>query len=223
MRIVTMLLLASTFSISAEEPKCSISSHISGPCIAQLEQRALNAYDKSLVKSGEILEIHLQNGETTRLVGNSAGEGYEDYRSYHVLGVLNPTQLAVVIVGRWEGRQVLLVSLKDGTTYDVDGVPLVSPDQKRVLVHSMDIDANYDANIIAIYHVVGSRLEKEFTLSGDGRDSEQWGPTDVRWRPSSEIEFLRVTHSSDSSGYSREPWELIKKGKNWAAQPSVGK
>lgn len=221
MRIVTTLLLAIGMQILADEPKCEFTGHLSGQCMSVLEQSTLASYAKNIVKTGDVLELHHQNGTTTRFTGNSDGESYESYRSYRALAVLKTAQLAVILVGRWEGRQVLLVSLNDGTTYDVDGMPLVSPDQERV--HSMDIDANYDANFIAIYRVVDARLEKEFALSGDDQDSEQWGPEDVKWLSSTKIEFSRVMHSSDPSGYSRVPWELTRNEKTWSAQARTEK
>ena len=149
------------------------------------------------------------------MVGNPDGEGYEEYRSYNVLGVLEPGRFVVINVGRYVGRQVRLVSLDDGAVHEINGIPLVSPDKKRILVYSMDIDANYDSNFLAIFRELGSRLEREFLLSGDNDVANQWGPEGVRWLSSSKIFFRRATHSSNG-GYASEPLELVLHGVKWS-------
>lgn len=219
MRTVLYVLLAMSSIVYAGEPRCVMSDYASRDCLGFLERVVLADYQKFIVKNGHTLMVRPTHGKPIVFVGNPDGEGYEDYRSYHILGVLNPGRFAVILVGRYEGREVQLVSLDDGAIHEINGMPQVSPDGKRILVYSMDIDANYDANFIAIFRVVGSRLEKEFLLDGDNHESGIWGPIYAKWFSPSRVQFLRFTHGSDGSGYVSQPWELVRDKASWKANP----
>lgn len=217
MRHLLFLLLIVCSVSYAEEPPCVIADDVSEKCFVLLERNTLAEYVKVITKTGNVLEIRPKKGKPISFVANPDGEG-DEYRRYHIIGVLKPGHFAVIRAGLWEGREVKLVSLDDGTIHEIDGMPLVSPDQKRILIHSMDIDANYNSNFIAVFRIWGTQLVKEFSLDGNSVKLGEWGPVAVRWSSPSKVQFLRFMRTS-GGGHVSQPWELIRKNTVWTAKP----
>lgn len=167
------------------------------------------------------MRIVARNGLALTYVSTPDGEGYEDIHNYAVIGVLDAGRFAVVLDRRWEGRNVILVSLNDGSVYPIDGTPIASPDRERIAIHSRDLEANYDANFLAVYRLDGTSLVKEVVLDGGSDYSGMWAPDQVEWISANRIAFNRVRHSTDSLAYIYEPWLLELEKSVWKSRPAA--
>ncbi len=164
--VTKMLALMLSLAALARQP-CALTDEMSEACVVMLESALLSSHKDAIKKVGNVIEVHAKNGKVVRFEGNPIGDNYDDFSAYNAVTLLEPGQFVVIIQWRYEGRDVHFVSLLDGTSYKVDGMPIVSPDGNHILVHSMDIDANYDANFIALYRIERSELKREFVISGD--------------------------------------------------------
>jgi hypothetical protein len=62
----------------------------------------------------------------------------------------------------------------------------LSPDERRFAVWNVDIEAEYTANVLAVYRVTADGLVNEFLANPDN-----WGPNDVVWEGNDVIRFSR--------------------------------
>jgi hypothetical protein len=217
--IITASLVACR-EIPHTQPPCKFADNTDGDCFSQLENYTLKTYPSAITRTGNELRITARNGKIVVFTSNPQGEGYEDFHIYFPVGVISNNQFAVVIDGRWEGRDIYLVSLIDGTTHSIDGFPVESPDHQRIAVYSMDLEANYSQNFLAVYKIDGAALAKEILLDGDADSDNLWGPDEVKWLSPSRISFSRTTLSFAEPWYISKPWQLSREGSTWLATPT---
>ena len=112
--------------------------------------------------------------------------GWPSWFSY--LGTLAEPPYHVLWQQYHEGNGVLLVNVASGTRVPVDALPVASPDGRFVVVASLDLDAAYNPNRIAIYRSVGDSLMREWSLA-----PTDWGPGAPIWIDSATVQVPRVT------------------------------
>ena len=77
-----------------------------------------------------------------------------------------------------EGRETLLVNDRTGERTWLKAPPLISPDHKRFVTMSMDLEASYNPNEIQIWRLEPAGPVLEYSANF----GEQWGPSDPVWK-----------------------------------------
>jgi hypothetical protein len=81
-----------------------------------------------------------------------------------------------VAVGYYEGGATLLIDGRSGHRTKIWATPLESPDRRRLIAASMDMEATFDPNGFQIWRTDGDTLALEWQ-----RETTDWGPTNPRW------------------------------------------
>jgi hypothetical protein len=66
---------------------------------------------------------------------------------------------------------------KDGSKKYIWGQPVISPDNKRFISYSCDIDAGYNYNGIQLFEINGRKADLKWQ-----KEIGLWGPDEVRWK-----------------------------------------
>jgi hypothetical protein len=112
----------------------------------------------------------------------------------------------------YEGRAFLLVNDKTGNKTWLKGPPVVSPDNKRFVTASMDLEAGYNPNEIQVWRLEPSGPE----LESSANFGEQWGPSDPVWTDAETISFKKNVFDPGSPGQLLStPAILRRKGNQW--------
>jgi hypothetical protein len=112
----------------------------------------------------------------------------------------------------YEGRAFLLVNDKTGDKTWLKGPPVVSPDNRRFVAASMDLEAGYIPNEIQVWRLEppGPKLEYSANFG------EQWGPSDPSWKNADTISFKKnVLDPGSPSHLLSTPAILRRKGNQW--------
>jgi hypothetical protein len=112
----------------------------------------------------------------------------------------------------YEGRASLLVNDKSGEITWLKAPPVISPDKKRFVTMSMDLEAGYNPNEIKVWRVEASGPELEYSANF----GEQWGPSDPVWKDGDTIAFQKNILNPRSPGQLISVPALLKrKGETW--------
>lgn len=150
-------------------------------CAQAIERRQLERTGDAVRRVGGILSLSLASGREMLVPDDTLADwpayysflGYEPELDYYVLHAQHP-----------EGNTVELVHRGSGWRTVVDGVPRPAPGGRRIAIASWGI---YNANVLAIYRVVGDTLEAEWTLS-----PEDWAPEQAFWIDSLSLGLVRL-------------------------------
>ncbi|HEU0013288.1 MAG TPA: hypothetical protein VFQ45_06365 [Longimicrobium sp.] len=179
---------------AAEDPyeEC-YAEEVRDPCFARIEQRLLAGTGGRVVRDGLELTFHPRQGAPVTLYDDTTDADVLVRQRY--LTWLPGIGYHLLRIQYYEGGAYFLVSDRTGAHENIPGPPLVSPDGRRVVSASMDLEAAYDPNRIEIWRVTPERLEKEWEASGDACDeSTPWGPSDVRWVDARTLEWVKNEH-----------------------------
>lgn len=133
--------------------------------------------------------------------------------TYRYAGQVPEVGLEVIDVTYYEGGHVLLMS-SDGSRVAAAGVPVVAPDSSGFFATSLDLEAEYDPNVIEVWVVKGGRPRLAIAVR-----SEEWGPSKARWRDSQTIDFVR-TFPMDLAGRHREARARLRRtADGWTFEP----
>jgi len=152
----------------------------------KLEREAIAAVSGSVRRTGEILDIELVNGlHRTYLncnFGTDASTGY----SY--IGSLLDRTFHVISIGGYECRfGILLLDAANGKETLLNDLPVVSPDNQRLLTFNSEPDGYCGRSQIQIWRIESGQGVKEFQISPLG-----WEPSEVQWLSGTEISFVQT-------------------------------
>ena len=112
----------------------------------------------------------------------------------------------------YEGRAFLLVNDKTGDKTWLKGPPVVSPDNRRFVTASMDLEAGYNPNEIKVWRLEPSGAKLEYSANF----GEKWGPSDPSWKDADTVSFTKNVLDPDSPGQLLStPAILRRKGNQW--------
>ena len=132
-------------------------------------------------RRSDTLFVHLRSGKTRALVDVPV-EG-DSAVAYRFRGQIRGS-LLLVEVGYYEGGTFLLVNDSSGADVAIDSPPEFSPDNRRFVTASSDLESNYDPNRIAVWVLTDSVPIQEWSI-----EPENWGPVAPRWLGNSLIRF----------------------------------
>lgn len=109
-----------------------------------------------------------------------------------------------------EGRAFLLVNDKTGDKTWLKGPPVVSPDNKRFVTASMDLEAGYNPNEIQVWRLEPSGADLEYSANF----GEQWGPSDPFWKDAETISFKKNVLDPGSPGQLLSAPAILRRNEN---------
>lgn len=92
----------------------------------------------------------------------------------------------------------LLFDRLTGELTFVSGQPIFSTLGNYIVVHSIDIDAEFTPTLLDVYEVRNSGLSRVF--NGINSEPVSWGPENVVWQDEQTILFDEVRHNPQSNG-----------------------
>lgn len=168
---------------------CEFEVRLEQSCAEELEQELVSTVPFQVQRNSNFL--HLQT-KTSALSFPIFKEHTDEDTQPYLVSYLKPVQLAVVWVFEYRGRSVYLVNTQTGLQTQINGFPLLSPDNKRLLVYSEARSDKENANLVVIYRIRNNKLYAELVLSGDDNRIQPWNPLDVRWVATDKVEFIRL-------------------------------
>ena len=109
----------------------------------------------------------------------------ESRKVYWFLTYFQQIKYFLVLLRGWEGTSYLIINASTGDIHSLLGIPLISKDLQRFVVASIDLEAGYIPNRIAIYRFFDNSIKKEWS-----KDYTASGPSDVKWINNTVITFF---------------------------------
>ncbi len=176
-------------SIATTATACEFEIALERPCAQELEEELITRVPFRVQRNSNFLHLQTKGGALAFPIFNEKTD--EDTEPY-LVSYLKAAQLAVVWVFEYRGRSVYLINTQTGLQTQINGFPLLSPDNKRLLVYSEARSDKENANVIVIYRIRNQKLYAELVLSGDDNRIQPWNPLDVRWVSPDKVEFIRL-------------------------------
>lgn len=176
-------------SIATTAMACEFEIELEPPCARELEEDLMPKIPFKVQRNSNFLHLQTQAGALAFPIFKEKTE--EDTQPY-LVSYLAAAQLAVVWVFEYRGRSVYLINTQTGLQTQINGFPLLSPDNKRLLVYSEARSDKDNANLVVIYRIRNHKLYAEMVLSGDDNRIQPWNPLDVRWVSPDKVEFIRL-------------------------------
>lgn len=184
---------------------CEFEVKLEQSCAEELEEDLLPLVPFKVQRNSNFLHLQTQAGALAFPVFKEKTD--EDTQPY-LVSYLEAVQLAVIWVFEYRGRSVYLVNSKTGLQTQINGFPLLSPDNKRLLVYSEAHSDKENANLVAIYQIRNNKLYTELVLSGDDNRIQPWNPLDVRWVSPDKVEFIRLHYHNGKEEQSLQSLQL---------------
>jgi len=198
--VVSVGVLASAFALplKAQEPlpvslgrgACR-SIQNTQECAQAIEVRQLRRGAGRARRMGGVLQLRIDNGRWLPIPHDSTAEwpswfqylGYVRSINYYVLWQQHP-----------EGNSIRLVNARNGKATSVDDMPIVSPDHKRFVTASLDLQAGFNPNRLTVWRLKSDTVVQEASFAAD-----DWGPDSAAWLTTTSLRFARVAQSEDGS------------------------
>ena len=162
-------------------------------------------------------ELALENGKRLTFRDNPA-EG-DNYVRHEYLGRVAGIGYYLIRRQFYESVQYLLVQPRTGITAVVADSPLVSPDQKRILVASMNFADGESPNSLEVWQVASDSLRLEFRVETGAEDTMTgWGPSNARWISSDSATFTRNYPIKNTAEFRESPGWLVLHPSGWEIQ-----
>jgi hypothetical protein len=176
-----------------------------------VEERLIREAGGRVQRSGCELRISLREGPPA-IFQNDIREG-DSWLTYRYAGPVPAVGLELVKVQYYEGGPYLLLSAGGGRTI-VAGVPVVAPDSSGFFTTSLDLEAEYDPNVIEVWSMQSGSPRLELAVR-----SEEWGPSEARWVDSATIEFLRTFPFEAAGQHRTAKARLQRSPRGWMFEP----
>jgi hypothetical protein len=176
-----------------------------------VEERLIREAGDRVQRSGCELRMSFP-GSQPAVFQNDIREG-DSWLTYRYMGPVPGLDLEVVRVQYYEGGRYLLLSPDGGRTMAA-GVPVVAPDSSGFFTVSLDLEAEYDPNVIEVWSMRGGSPRLEIAVSSD-----EWGPSEARWMDSATIEFLRTFPFEAAGQHRLARTRLQRTPSGWMFEP----
>lgn len=153
------------------------------------------------LRRGAELVIPLLHGDTLSLRDSAPDTPTGVWHSYRAY--LPSISYHVVEVQFYEGGTYLLVNATSGKTTFSNGLPIVSPDNRRIAAGNVDLEAEYSPTTLQVWRLESDSLalewEHDFLAGGPATDST-WGPSELRWLAPTEIRLTKQYALGETRG-----------------------
>lgn len=197
---------------SAQLDKLCAGIENSYECAQAIERHQLQNSENArrvIRRSGQ-LRLKLNNGRWQTLKDYQKANEEDSVVHYNFREYL--PELGYFLVHRqfYEGRDYLMIHEASGRRFQLQDVPVVSPDRRRLVTTSNGIMGGYDPNAIQIWRATSRGLVLEQTIKPQG-----WGPSDAKWIDNQRVRVTKNLTSEDFSTTRQAPATLILRGSRW--------
>jgi hypothetical protein len=162
-------------------------------------------------------ELPLQNGKFLTFRDNPA-EG-DNYVHYEYVGPVPGIGYHLIRRQYYESVQYLLIHPRTGITSVVPDSPVVSPDQSRVLVASMNFEDRESPNSLEVWQTTNDSLRLEFQVeTGDANAMTGWGASNAHWVNATTAGFTRNYPIKNTTQVRQSPGWLVLHATGWGIQ-----
>jgi hypothetical protein len=167
MKNIKLLLLALLIGISTSYAQLYHQDH-----------HSIAKYKNDIVRRGDSLFVHLKNNTVKIYV--SAEEKIDEYtlirNTFQFEDYLIDQGFFIVSQSWNKGRQYLLIRDKDGQSFILGNLPIVSPNGIFFAVTSHDEEARINANDIQVWQFIGDSISLIFHF-----EPNKWSPENANW------------------------------------------
>lgn len=174
-------------------------------CADSVEREVLTRADAGAERRGDTLLIRTSHGPEVPLVTDTSD--VDRWVIYRYQAFLPDVGQHLVSADFYEGGEYLVVDHTTGRRVAVPTRPAVSPGGERFAVASLDHEAGYGPNLIAIWRFAPGGPVLEWSLEG----GTAWGAKDPVWVTDDELHFTRV-HAGTSFENARETRMRLRVG-----------
>jgi len=115
----------------------------------------------------------------------------------------------LVGVAYYEGSSLYLVNEKTSKKITIWGTPVFSPDKKRFICVSLDMEAGYNPNGIQVWEKKGDSFIKKY------QKELEWGPANPKWVDSNTIKMTRYDRTKEGYKFMSSQADLTFNKKRW--------
>ncbi len=170
-----------------------------------VEKKRIIQYKANVKRVGKKLILYCGK---KKVVFTDSGMGDKDVQVYSFTGYYKDAKLFLVSAGFYEGHALYIINEKTGEKTTVWGVPVFSPDLKKFVCVSMDMEAGYSPNGIQIWEKRGNSFVKKY------EKSLEWGPADPEWKNNKNIKLIKYERTKNCS-YMKFNAYISGNGKSW--------
>jgi hypothetical protein len=209
-----LLVLFSGNSIAAADYEESLLAQracgMSGvPCSNRtFEAKQINRFSDKVSRNNGALLLKLASGSSITLT--NSGRNNERLKVYWFITYYQHTGYFLVQVRGWEGFAYLVINASSGEILRLSGVPIISRDLRRFVVTSMDLEAGYRPNRIAVFRFEDEGIKQEFS-----KDYTASGPSGALWINNTVITYFENTSRDGGQTLNKQPVNLELKGGEW--------
>ena len=139
-----------------------------------LEARQLSKGAPGVRREGKTIVLKTHEGKDVQIDDAALDDRRRYYSYYDFVPALDAY---VLHTQHYEGNSWLLVSRKNGTRVKISDLPVVSPDKRRFVTGSYDLDADYNPNEVVVW-----TINKDGSIKQEWKtEPREWGPTFLRW------------------------------------------
>lgn len=190
---------------AAERPCADVADYRA--CADSVEREVLTRAGPGAERRGDTLLIRPTHGPEVRMVTDTSDA--DRWVIHHYQAFLPDVGQHLVSAHFYEGGEYLVVDHATGRRVAVPTRPVVSPGGERFAVASLDHEAGYGPNLIAIWRFAPGGPVLEWGLEG----GTAWGATDPVWVSDDELHFTRV-HAETSFEDGRETRMRVRVGED---------
>jgi hypothetical protein len=179
-------------------------------CAQTIERHKLTELYSSANKNlvSRQLKLNLKNKQTKLIEENPEKGPFYNFREYFKeIGYL------VFHIQKFEGDAYSMISESSAKEFILPGVPILSPNAKKLIATSYDLIAGYDPNSIQVWRISATDMTREMTLDPE---PVNWGPSDASWIDDQTIYFTKNILTEESfPACSVKRMKLVFNGNNW--------
>lgn len=213
--VLRFLFLLVCSVLSFETLACKLTYNLSQSCAEELEQTLFKPL--KIFRSANLL--HLPTQPEALVFPVVPSKQTEEYAEPYIVGHFKKTDMALVWVYEHVGRSVYLVHLPSGHQTQINGFPIFSPDNQRLVVYSESVTEDFTAKLLTIYRLNRQgRLHIEHILDGNDNRLLSWTPDDLEWHSATQISFNNAPARARKKGEPQHFLELTEK--RWRLVPA---
>jgi hypothetical protein len=168
-------------------------------CAQAIERHQLQKpeYKSAALRAGTSLRLQLRNGRSLPVKDFQKRGDESSVVKYSFRDYLRDIGYFLLHRQFYEGDDYLMIQDTTGRRFELQDLPVISPDKLRVVTASNGISGGYNANAVQIWRLSKRGMILEQTIAPKG-----WGPSDAEWADSLTI---RVVKNLPVSGESEAP------------------
>jgi len=209
-----LLVLFPGYSLAASDYEESLVTQracgLSGvPCSNKaFEAKQIDRFSDKVSRNKGDLQLKLASGSSITLTNSSRNN--ERLKVFWFITYYQHTGYFLVQVRGWEGFAYWMINASSGAFLRLSGVPIISRDLKRFVVTSLDLDAGYRPNRIAVFRFGGEGIKQEWS-----KDYTASGPSGALWLNNSVITYFENTSRDGGQTLNKQPINLELKEGEW--------